>query len=266
MEAFLLIIVIVTIFWIIIRAAKGRQTNSVEISIQMSSPNYKPKPKKKKPIIKESVCPYCFFEFETPPKKSRKCPECKQSIKVSKRDGGLLLFTNESWIAEKKRRKATSFKKKWLGTLEYFGVSEADFDQHKKIFSDKNGFKQSDADTFWGFFNATIIQLGKRRDYHDLKMLNFHMARFLYEEGKDHIRCAKKAAKMELMHYKSDGVTKRVEILSGSCPECKKLEGQSFTISEALEKMPIPCESCQNQPSAAGRGWCVCSYVSGDFD
>jgi hypothetical protein len=41
-----------------------------------------------------------------------------------------------------------------------------------------------------------------------------------------------------------------------SCSECKLLHGKKFTISEALEHMPIPVRECKNY-----FGYCRCIYL-----
>lgn len=53
-----------------------------------------------------------------------------------------------------------------------------------------------------------------------------------------------KEARQTLLSYKKSKVVKRVEILTCNdqyvCPTCRKLSTQTFTLDQALKKMPIP--------------------------
>jgi hypothetical protein len=45
-----------------------------------------------------------------------------------------------------------------------------------------------------------------------------------------------------------------VEISAGECAVCRADNGRRFSVSDALEKLPIPKEHCEN-------GWCKCMWL-----
>ena len=81
-----------------------------------------------------------------------------------------------------------------------YGISEKEFNKHKKILSNKFGQVPNDHDLIWSIFNNLIT---KNSDLHTLKMIYYQMALFLNEEGKDTYDMLKQSIKMELMRYNS---------------------------------------------------------------
>jgi hypothetical protein len=108
-------------------------------------------------------------------------------------------------------------------------------------------------------------------DLHDRGMVYFQTARFLWEEGRDHLEVARQARQMELANWKQaakrgvlDLRRARVIVITAkesSCPACRALEGVEFTLHEAMEKTRIPAPDCTHETSEGRRhGWCRCVY------
>jgi len=84
------------------------------------------------------------------------------------------------------------------------------------------------------------------------------MAQFLNKRGKDFFHLLQQSKKMELLYYKKMGMDE-VEIIA-CCPSCKKLEGKSIKIDDALKNMPLPYKNCTNILYNKKRGFCTCIY------
>ena len=105
-------------------------------------------------------------------------------------------------------------------------------------------------------------------DYFTLQGLCFEHAHKLFEryEDEDYFLYAQASRFFELLRLKTDGFTKKVQILAKeSCDNCSKHNGEIFTIDEALEKMPIPNRDCTNWKEDFEKihkhGWCRCGWL-----
>jgi len=189
-------------------------------------------------------CPYCNEVLETKPTRKTKCPFCKNYIFV--REGKLMKKDEADALAEK-------FKIKYK--LEYFGLSETDYNSQKKKLADKFGSEPKYYDVMWSTLNAKTLELMKTRNFQRLSNLYYQMAFFLNEEGKNFFYVLQRSRKVELENTKA----KKVKIMSaGGCPSCKKLDGKSFTVKEALDTMPIPNKNCSN---IEYNNFCRCMYT-----
>jgi hypothetical protein len=133
------------------------------------------------------------------------------------------------------------------------GASVKDFERTERELTEKWGFAPP-RDVFWALAGKAALAAFQNRDYHRLSMVYWGQARLLYEEGKDHMEIAKEASKACLQGYAERGFPLRVQVSTGCCPMCNRDEGRKFTIAEALEKLPIPHEACEND------GWCTCTW------
>ncbi len=140
--------------------------------------------------------------------------------------------------------------------------------QARELLSTKRGQRASAADAAWGILNQLVVNTA---DFHARGMVYFQMARFLWEEGRDHLEVARQSRQMELANWKQaadrgflDLSRARVAVITAkdlSCPECRALQGVEFTYDEAVKKMPIPVIGCTHDLSPGRtRGWCRCCY------
>jgi hypothetical protein len=108
-------------------------------------------------------------------------------------------------------------------------------------------------------------------DFHTRKMVYFQMARFLWEEGRDHLESARQCRQMQLAEWEERGregwldlKRARFEVITArevSCPACRALEGRRFTYDQLVTESPIPVPGCTNETGPGhSRGWCRCEY------
>lgn len=202
----------------------------------------------------ESVCPYCKKVLEKKPMKKKKCPFCNNFIYVRNR---ILVTENETIIIDA------------MKILEQYGVTEKDFENHKKKFK----YEISDKDAIWSLYNKLLQKNFEENNFQILSRLYSDMALMLNKEGKDCFTFLQQARKMELLRYQRASVMstiiKGVKIATcgmNSCEACHKLDGKSFTIEEALEKMLIPCKECTNKIFNDKYPFCRCCYTAELFD
>lgn len=219
-------------------------------------------------------CPYCNKELVKFPGRKTKCPHCGNFIYVRTKPG------NKQRILIKENQ-IEQIEQEWREYL-FNSSSVSDFrnrlkSQYEKNFDNKYSdikneltkrFKTepSEADILWGLSNYLLSEFMKKDDLGEMKMVYFHQARFLYEDGKDYLWVLQQVHKCDLMAYVKSGVVKKVEIVTckeNSCPSCHKLDGKIYTIEQALKEMPIPEKNCSNDPNPKSKkGWCRCYYGS----
>jgi len=148
----------------------------------------------------------------------------------------------------------------WFKRLEDFGIKVNDFSDEKIELSRKFGQEAKSTDVIWGLFNGLI---SKTKNQDSLGMIYYEIALFLNEEGKDSLEIRRQSQKISLLSLKKSEVVKGVEILatSESCDECQKLNGNKYTLDEALEKMPIPNPNCTYTFTKKGKPFCRCTYL-----
>jgi hypothetical protein len=197
-------------------------------------------------------CPYCSEVLETAPKRKKKCPHCGRFIFVRQGE----LFTEASLKDYEAKQREEAAISSWLSRLAQFGVTQQAFDRHRKALSKQFGFQAPVNDTVWRILNSLVRPSRSRQD---LKAIYLYMANLIIEEGKDPKPYLAEAARHELLDLKESGVVSKVKVSTCNddsvCSACRKLEKKTFTINEALAKMPIP-NACQN-PSG-----CRCWYIA----
>jgi hypothetical protein len=124
------------------------------------------------------------------------------------------------------------------------------------------------ADALWRLMHKLLETASNN---HERKMINFQMARFMWEEKRDCLHVSREAARIELYGYKEaaeagwlDRSNLQLKISTAgaaSCPACQALDGSLFTYDEALRVMPLPVPDCTNEKDAGHpRGWCRCTW------
>jgi len=113
-------------------------------------------------------------------------------------------------------------------------------------------------------FNELSLGFAKKNDYSQLHRLYYQMARFLADYNEEFFFFLQESAKMNLYSFKQlekeTGLKYKVNIMAAvgsknsSCSKCTMQNGKSYTIDEAIEKMPIPVKDCEN-------GFCRCLYT-----
>lgn len=196
------------------------------------------------------ACPYCGVLLNRAPTRRARCVDCREPILVRK---GRLCTEDEARAIDVCTRVAVPLDRLW---------------EAREVLSAKWGHRAKAADAAWGVLNQLVVNTA---DFQGRGMVYFQMARFLWEEGRDHLEVARQSRKMELANWKQaadrgllDLSRARAAVITAkdaSCPECRALEGVKFAYGEAVEKMPIPVIGCTHDLSP-GRthGWCRCCY------
>ena len=219
-----------------------------------------------------AVCPCCKQTLDKRPKRKKKCPHCGSYIYVRSLPSGnhhKVLVTEDGAKSIDLERERVRSTKRWLKRLdERFGVSDKDFDRHRKMLRERFGQEPGDGDVLWSLFHGVLDRSMKDGNSRTLSRLYFEMARFLYEEGRDFSHLLVQSHRMELMDYRdviSWGFVERVHIATKddrSCQACKRLQGTVLTIEEALANMPVPCKECTYELRKGSPGWCRCMYLA----
>lgn len=207
------------------------------------------------------LCPYCGSELTGEPKSKKKCQNCK-SVLIVRTDlttREKIVLTEEGARIYDERLNAERERKFWIKTVSSYGLTEADFYSRKDQLAD-SGKASDDMAAGWSLL---LECLEKLTDHRELKGLLFQMAFILYERGGDFLPYLKDMHRQALLGYKKSGFVKKVSISSthDSCPACKRLANKTYTIEEALEKMPLPCSECSTITVGDTPGWCRCSYL-----
>ena len=200
------------------------------------------------PITLDSpVCPYCGVIQNPPPSRRRKCRDCGEVIHAR---------------TDRKNRR------KYLLTAEQ-AVQRDEEEAERKAAeqAEAERLRRKEWDAQWKALNLQVIEASRAGDWHAIQMAHFQQALMLFDRGRDHRDLARASRKAELQQYKErykEMGVRRVKIMttgSASCARCAPLEGQSFTIEEALDQMPIPHDDCQTwRGENPYGGWCRCLY------
>ncbi len=214
-----------------------------------------------------AVCPYCKQILDKTPKRKKKCPHCGKYIYLRSLPTGdhqKVLVTEDRAKEIEKEWETVQFRKKWMQSLQGYGLSAQDFDTHREMLRERFGQEPGDGDIIWSMFNDVVHKSIADAKSTELKLPYFEMALFLYQEGRGFVHLLEQSHRMELTAYKRDGILHKVFIITAgdaSCEACQKLEGKVFTVDEALEQMPLPCKDCTFDFAGTGqRGWCRCLY------
>lgn len=201
------------------------------------------------------ACPSCGVILDTFPSRTRKCPSCKQKLVVRTRRSDrakLLLTESQGRVFDTERSRDAKRNKAIRHSLLHLGCSKRDFELIENELARRFGVALP-GDTYCVLANSAIKEPMLNKEWHRVGMIQWGMARWLYEEGREHIQMQREAYKADLLHHLSQGRT-HVRVVSGSCNECRKNDGRVFSVSDALNSAIIPNERCKN-------GWCICLWL-----
>ena len=196
------------------------------------------------------VCPSCGGSLERAPRRRAGCKHCGQPILVRR---GHLYTEDEARSVDACFRVGLPLDRLW---------------EERDVLSARWGKRASAGDAAWGIMNQLVVRTA---NYHARGMIYWHMARFLWEEKKDHLQMARMVRAMELANWKHladlgqlDLRRMRVIVITAhesACSNCLALEGRSFSYEEAVETMPIPVANCTTDlTDGRTRGWCRCLF------
>ncbi len=201
-------------------------------------------------------CPYCSAAMVPPPQRKRKCAACGKPV-YYKSDP---VTRQKNWITEEQ---AERFEQQWVeyhqrNSGEYSSLvgfmGEAQFIAFERDLRALRGDISFD-ELMWTGFEAVRPRANSG--------VLFTQAQYAFRTERPHFDIAQESNRRALEEYLEQGITS-VEIVGGECGACKKLDKRKLRISDALETMPIPCESCTSfldAPEPKRSGWCRCCYV-----
>lgn len=242
-----------------IKGEKGVDGLQVEVEgVRPRRPREEANKIEKNPVKQpDPICPHCGYEFEKMPSRKRKCPECKEEVIVrSKNKVKVLMTPVEARIfdAEKKEK---ARKKRLAGYLHMAQLEFKSLDDIKKRLEKRTGTKWSYEDTVWKVLNEAVIEGLAAQNYRGLQHVNFAMAHYERDHGRDCFESVREMHRMQLMEYLNEGYGRdgykwKVRI-SGpcECPYCTEIKKRTFEIEEALDKMPFPSRECEVWTSEA---------------
>ena len=191
--------------------------------------------------IPAANCPYCNVILIPVPKSKKKCPSCGKDIYVRTDPFNRqpLFIGQEDALT--------------LDIIKHLQISEDEFQEAKK----KTLYNQHPKDWVWGFLNEKKQNLARKGDWQSMSRITWQQARIQYTLGKSYFHLLQEAMKEQLQGESAHGVTHAQVIAckdDRTCKKCASLDGEIFTIKEALEKMPLPVKCDSDE------GWCRCAY------
>jgi predicted RNA-binding Zn-ribbon protein involved in translation (DUF1610 family) len=219
----------------------------------------------------KSVCPYCEIELEPKPTKKKKCPNCGNYIIIrttyeDKKKKEKLLLTEEQAKKFDKKKKLFFERKNWIKRLQFYDVTDKEFDKETAKLKKRFGFNPPYADVAWSIYGKRKIEYAKKRDFHNLSNIYSEMAKLVYEENKPFQDLLEEAHKYVLLEHENIKNTMKVIVMNCNdhlvCQKCKELEGKNFTYKEATKKKILPVLDCEHieEGKGAGKGFCRCWY------
>ncbi len=210
-----------------------------------------------------TVCPYCGALLNVVPVRSRTCPHCKEFIVVrtDRATKEKLLLTEVQARELDGERKKQAARNKALRAAINMGCTADDFQQMEQSLTERLGVALP-GDVFWALADQTIREPMLQRDWHRVGVIEWSRARWLYEEGRNHIQHLRESHAADLKARAANSLTGKVRILTNgdaACAECRGNDGTVFSIDSALLEMPLPVEECEN-------GWCQCIWSPVTYD
>ena len=166
---------------------------------------------------------------------------------------------NPDTLQDEKTRKTGE--KKYFRFFQNHNIEKSFLEKKRDEWFIRNGDHSDYNDLIWALWNELLHEYEKNDDFFNMKMLYFEMAFLQKSNGNEFFNLLRESKRMELYDIKKQFENDQdceVVIISGEsdCSVCKELNGYSFTIDEALEKMPVPPAKCSHND-----GWCTCSYT-----
>ncbi|HEX3045037.1 MAG TPA: NINE protein [Bacillota bacterium] len=195
-------------------------------------------------------CPYCKMTLANPAQLKQKCPFCNK----------LIYLREQEIFGVKFLKKEEAMAVDFMKAVAPFGITNDDYLKEQAQLSKYFMEEVNSADIVYRLFKRL---LDSAKDLDRQKILQHSLHLFMKEVGLDFYTLARRAAKLSLLKFQEEQFATKVRIVTAgvtSCPACRRLEGQVFTIEEALSKMPIPCKQCSNLLAGKTMGFCRCEY------
>lgn len=224
------------------------------------------------------LCPNCCQPFETIPKGSGKCLNCKQKYYLI-RDNE----TKKEIITNKEGRQEILSKNRnlkryieWFNPFLYTTDKESSEKMINGMIKIKNDwFKKNPDRSFndflWSSLNDEVQTSIEDKDYEQVSKYYQYMSEILHEEGKDNYKLLCECHKMKLLGQREKLKKGRKELgldldmmvsVNGSylnrdnlCENCRNVVDKEMTLDEMIKLNPLPVKDCTCQT-----GYCDCYY------
>jgi hypothetical protein len=198
-------------------------------------------------------CPNCENKLESIPKRKAKCPNWDEQIYVKTKKN---IFDKNLLTQEEKLAAEEMYKLKGQ-----FGVEFSNYRIKEKELTQKFGKVAPPGDIIWGLYSDLILE--HVSNYWSLHLIYYDQAQFLFKEGRNSFPIMKLSLEMNLLALKSEGIENvKVHTDRIDYPElCRKLNGMTLPINEALSTMPIPIKECSQLFYDENRNFCRCPYM-----
>lgn len=211
---------------------KSKPQLNAELSVSFDSNHQGPLP----PIVLPNpACPYCGVIQDPPPSRRRKCKDCAQIIHVK---------------TDREERK------KYLITAH----------EAERTAAIGTKLERERRNQEWKELSQQVQAAMQAGDWQSLRRAYQQQATILFHEGRPHFRVAQESARAQLIHLLQIGVDS-VKVMTSKdervCAHCRALDGEEFTIQEALDSLPIPGPNCTDGDDLNPHcGRCRCIYVA----
>lgn len=226
---------------------------------------------------KPVFCPYCGVNINPPPSRSRKCPSCKQAIAMRSMYGDSpvwkagttktrLFLTEEQAAVFDASADFTSRRDRAISTAQEVGGSLKDFERKELSLSAQHGTKVEPEIVLLSIYDDIIMNFFDFSYHSKNRIIFWYKSRLLYEMGNPNFFLPmEKHHRFELLGFQASSVVTKVSILGrGCCPHCEKLDGKVMSVASALRSSPLPQKHCTRESDEGERGWCICSWMSGN--
>lgn len=112
-------------------------------------------------------------------------------------------------------------------------------------------------------FEERVRRLEKEKHYHGLSNAYYDRAVTLYDSKLKFQIDLRRSKEWELKYLRQNGVERVCILSSTGCTECRKLDGKTMSVEEALKSMPLPHERCSYVMNPdVGKPFCRCNYTA----
>jgi hypothetical protein len=209
------------------------------------------------------ACPHCGVVLDPPPRGSRKCPDCRESIVVRTdpvTKEKLMLTSTDADEYDRAKQRDRDRRKVLRQLGGSFGVD--DYDQIEAELRVKfGGAEPEPGDVFWSI--ACNLQLSQEANgmWEEAAGTWRKMANHLQDEGRDPTTALTKAFENILRYHAeltAPGSPSTADPFLDirthpDCEPCSVDEGRRVGVAEARQIMPLPHAGCAD-------GFCRCSY------
>ncbi len=213
------------------------------------------------------ICPTCNSPLNKIPQRKMKCPSCGADIHVKRAPGeeAKRLVTAEQAQDIEAQWETIRGRDEQLHVLQEFGINTQEYDRAKATLG-SHGFAAGSDSLEWktGYFLLNEVA-SKATDLHQRKMAFDQLAFMCMKKGLAFRDYLARAREVELLGYKAtDGSVVGIEIRNGEqhgvCQACQNNAGKRFTLDEAIQEAPLPCEACTCPGPLKTNGFCRCYY------